>query len=125
MCPLTIVLSFDKALPLTKPLHADAVYDRRRLLLLECLVQLRGQRSRGGEGERGNGGGVSGRDEREKRCVKGWGGEMEGGRGGNEKTCNEDQRIDRSCKLNQFSVSFARFKDSLTTHCNNGLISWK
>ena len=39
-CPLTIVLSFDKALPLPEPLHADAVYDHWRLLLLERLVQL-------------------------------------------------------------------------------------
>lgn len=39
-CPITIVFSFDKALPLTKPLHADAVYDHWRLLLLERLVQL-------------------------------------------------------------------------------------
>lgn len=40
LCPITIVFSFDKALPLTKPLHADAVYDHWRLLLLERLVQL-------------------------------------------------------------------------------------
>lgn len=37
---ITIVFPFDKSLPLTKPLHADAVYDRRRLVLLECFVEL-------------------------------------------------------------------------------------
>lgn len=37
---ITIVFPFDKSLPLAKPLHADAVYDRWRLILLECLVQL-------------------------------------------------------------------------------------
>lgn len=49
MGPFTIVFSFDKALPLTEPLHADAVYDHRRLLLLERLVQLqrRSDRRRG------------------------------------------------------------------------------
>lgn len=68
-CPITIVFSFDKALPLTKPLHADAVYDHWRLLLLERLVQLQ---SRGRErGERGNGGGVSGRDKREEKHGEG------------------------------------------------------
>lgn len=63
-CPITIVFSFDKALPLTKPLHADAVYDHWRLLLLERLVQLQ-KREQREERERGNGGGVSGRDRRE------------------------------------------------------------
>lgn len=38
LCPLTVILPFDKALPLPKPLHADAVYDHRRILLLERLV---------------------------------------------------------------------------------------
>lgn len=49
-CPITIVFSFDKALPLTKPLHADAVYDHWRLLLLERLVQLQREQK---EPERG------------------------------------------------------------------------
>lgn len=66
-CPITGVDSFDEALPLAEPLHADAVYDHRRLLLLECLVQLRSgeggeERQKGaGEGcdrEGGEGGGV-------------------------------------------------------------------
>lgn len=48
--PITIVFSFDKALPLTKPLHADAVYDHWRLLLLERLVQLQREQK---EPERG------------------------------------------------------------------------
>lgn len=55
LCPITIVFSFDKALPLTKPLHADAVYDHWRLLLLERLVQLQREQKdpeRGREEER-------------------------------------------------------------------------
>lgn len=60
---ITIVFSLDKALPLTEPLHADAVYDHRRLLLLERLIQL----EEGGE-ERGSGGGVrSGRHKEGKK----------------------------------------------------------
>lgn len=54
LCPITIVFSFDKALPLTKPLHADAVYDHWRLLLLERLVQLQ-RWSRGSQREKGEG----------------------------------------------------------------------
>lgn len=54
-CPITGVDSFDEALPLAEPLHADAVYDHRRLLLLECLVQLRsgegGEERQKGAGE--------------------------------------------------------------------------
>lgn len=52
--PITGVHSFDKALPLAEPLHADAVYDHRRLLLLECLVELR-SREGGEEKQKGAG----------------------------------------------------------------------
>lgn len=60
-CPITGVHSFDKALPLAEPLHADAVYDHRRLLLLECLVQL--WRREGEEKQKGAGCDRAGRGE--------------------------------------------------------------
>lgn len=66
--PITGVHSFDKALPLAEPLHADAVYDHRRLLLLECLVQLR---SREGEEEKQKGAG-EGCDREEVGVKRGW-----------------------------------------------------
>lgn len=37
---LTAVLAFDEALPLTKPVHADAIDDGGRVLLLEGFIQL-------------------------------------------------------------------------------------
>lgn len=69
-CPITIVFSFDKALPLTKPLHADAVYDHWRLLLLECLVELQ-RREREKKGERKWGRSESSRDKREEKQGRG------------------------------------------------------
>lgn len=46
--PLTTVLPFDESLPLSEPVHADAVDDAGRLLGLEGLVQLWGGRDRQG-----------------------------------------------------------------------------
>lgn len=47
--PLTTVLPFDKSLPLSEPVHADAIDDDGRLLGLEGLVQLGGGRDRQGQ----------------------------------------------------------------------------
>lgn len=44
---LTAVLPLDESLPLSEPVHADAVDDPGRLLGLECLVQLWGKAGRG------------------------------------------------------------------------------
>lgn len=51
---LTVVLALDKGLPLSEPLHADAVDDAGRLLRLECLVQLGRTGPRGGSARTSN-----------------------------------------------------------------------
>lgn len=46
---LTAVLPLDESLPLSEPVHADAVDDCGRLLSLERLIQLWGKADRGSQ----------------------------------------------------------------------------
>ena len=120
-CPITIVFSFDKALPLAEPLHADAVYDHWRLLLLERLVQL--QRGKRGREEMGEEWAAETRGRREDE--KGWGGGETGGDGSKkENKWGLKDLQERRWKPNQFSLLLIPIKDSLNTTQHQIHLSW-